>query len=113
MPKTIETTTARLDSESEMAAFLAPIPNGDQLANVLERGTPVSTRAYEDEARIARFVESDGNVVMCFAVADITIDQAEMIEAGWEGICSLDESLFRAAVQQALDAPFHGKPQAS
>ena len=89
-----------------MATFLSPIPNGDQLAKVLESREPVSTRAYEDEEAIARFVESDGNAVMCFAVANLTIDQAEMIETEWEPICTLDESLFRAAVARALDGFF-------
>lgn len=107
MGRTIITTTARLGSKTEMAAFLSPIPNGDRLAELLEAGNPVSTRAYEDEARIARFVESDGNQVMCFAVVDVTIDQAEMIEAEWEGMCTLDEALFRKAVQLALEDPFH------
>ena len=73
MDRIIVTTTARLDDETEMAEFLSRIPDGDQLAKVLERREPVSTRAYEDNARIARFVESDGNVVMCFSVSDLTM----------------------------------------
>lgn len=102
MATAIVTTTAHLDDDAEMAEFLAPIPNGEQLAEVLQRKKPESTRAYEDETRTARFVESDGNIVMCFTVTDITIDQAEMIEAEWEGICALDESVFQKAVEHAL-----------
>jgi hypothetical protein len=97
MDRKIITTRARLGDEAEMAKFLSPIPNGEN---------PVSTRAYQDETRTARFVESDGDVVMCFAIDDLTIDQAEMIEIEWEGICALDESLFQKAVQQALDGSF-------
>jgi hypothetical protein len=96
---------AYLGDEAEFQKFLSPIPNGDQLAKVLEERKPVSTRAYEDEARTARFVESDGISVMCFTVTDITIDQAEMIEAEWEGICALDEAAFQKAVEQALREP--------
>jgi hypothetical protein len=105
MDSKIVTAAARLDDETEMAKFLSPIPNGDQLAKVLERGKPVSTRAYEDEAQTARFVESDGNSVMCFTVTAITIDQAEMIEAAWEGICALDEAAFQMTVERALQEP--------
>jgi hypothetical protein len=105
MDNKIVTTTARLDVEAEMAIFLSPIPNGDQLARVLEGRKPVSTRAYEDETQTARFVESDGNSVMCFTVTAVTIDQAEMIEAEWEVICALDESAFQKAVEQALHEP--------
>jgi hypothetical protein len=102
MATAIVTTTARLDDDAEMAKFLSPIPNGEQLANVLYERKPVSTRAYEDETRTARFVESDGNVVMCFTVSDITIDQAEMIEAAWEVICVLDEAAFQNTVERVL-----------
>ncbi len=102
----IITTTAHLDDDAEMAKFLLPIPNGEQLAKVLEDRKPVSTRAYEDETQTARFVESDGKVVMCFLVTDITIDQAEMITAEWEGICALNERAFQKAVERALHESF-------
>jgi hypothetical protein len=102
MERGIITTTAHLNDRAELARFLAPIPNGEQLAKVLEAGTPVSTRAYEDETQVARFVESDGQLVMCFQVPDITIDQAEMITVEWEGVCGLDEAAFKAAVERAF-----------
>jgi hypothetical protein len=75
MSRRISTTSARLDDGSAMAQFLSPIPDSDPLATLLSKGEPLSTRAYDDEAQIARFVESDGNVVMCYTVTDITIDQ--------------------------------------
>src|ERR1700690_47706 len=102
MAMRILTTSARLDDAAGMARFLAPIPNADRLAEVLADRKPISTRAYEDEAQIARFVECDGGNVMCFTVTGITIDQAEMIEAAWEGVCALDEDAFRATVEKAL-----------
>jgi hypothetical protein len=102
MDMKILTTTARLDDQVEMREFLASIPNGEQLAKVLEAGNPVSTRAYEDETLTARFVESDGQIVMCFRVSPITIDQAEMIELKWEGTVALSEAAFEKAVELAL-----------
>jgi hypothetical protein len=102
MSSAIVTTKARLDDAAEMAKFLLPIPNAGELAKVLEGRNPVSTRAYEDETMTARFVESDGNVVMCFSVIDITIDQAEMIEAEWEAICALDEAAFKKTAERVL-----------
>jgi hypothetical protein len=86
-----------------MAKFLSPIPNGEQLAEVLKDRKPVSTRAYQDETWTARFVESDGKIVVCFTVSDITIDQAEMIEAAWEDICALDETAFQKTVERVLN----------
>jgi len=103
MDMKILTTTARLDDQVEMREFLASIPNGEQLAKVLEAGNPVSTRAYEDETLTARFVESDGQIVMCFRVSPITIDQAEMIELKWEGTVELSEAAFEKEVELALE----------
>jgi hypothetical protein len=102
MDAEIETMTARLDNNAEMTRFLASVPDSAELAKVLDRGKPVSTRAYEDETWTARFVESDGKSVMCFKIAPITIDQAEMIEMQWERNIALSETAFRKAVEQAL-----------
>jgi hypothetical protein len=98
----ISTTSARLDDGSAMAQFLSPIRDADQLAKLLAKGEPLSTRAYDDETQTARFVESDGSSVMCFAVTGITIDQAEMIEIEFEGIVAIDETKFHEAVARAL-----------
>jgi hypothetical protein len=94
--------TARLDDAAAMVKFLSGIPNGEDLGKVLENREAVSSRAYDDETWTARFVDSDGQVVRCFAVADITIDQAEMIAAACIDIPALDEAGFREVVAQAL-----------
>lgn len=105
---TVIVTTARLDVDADMAKFLSPIPNGGELAKVLEIGQPVSTRAYDDATQTARFVESDGGTVMCFMVTDITIDQAEMITAEWERMSASHETAFQKAVERALHESFDG-----
>ncbi len=85
-----------------MARFLAPIPNGERLAEVLEDRNPLASRAYDDETWTARFVASDAIEVKCFTVSDITIDQAEMIAAACPDIGGLELNEFRRAVEQAL-----------
>jgi hypothetical protein len=102
MDDKVSTASARLDDNAAMAAFLSPIPNGEELAKVLAGRHAVSTRAYDDEAQTARFVESDGNIAMCFTVVDITIDQAEMIETEWESIGMWGDEAFRSAVAKVL-----------
>jgi hypothetical protein len=94
--------TARLDDEDAMAKFLAPIPNGERLAKVLEDGHPLTSRAYDDDTWTARFVASDATEVTCFTVSDITIDQAEMIAAACPDVGGLTLDEFRRAVEQAL-----------
>lgn len=101
----LSTTTVRLDDAAAMAKFLAPIENGDRLAAVLEERTPISTRAYQDEAWTAWFVESDGETVLCLTVTGITIDQAELIALECEKIQGLNERAYRDAVGRALHEP--------
>jgi hypothetical protein len=102
MDAEIETLTARLDDVAEMTRFLASVPDSTELAKVLDDRKPVSTRAYEDETWTARFVESDGRTVMCFKIAPVTIDQAEMIEMQWERNVAMSETAFKRAVERAL-----------
>jgi hypothetical protein len=93
---------AQLADPAAMREFLASIPEGDQLAKVLENTSGVSSRAYEDETWIARFVASDGHTVRCFAVSDITIDQAEMIAAVGMDLMACDTAEFSDMVALAL-----------
>lgn len=85
-----------------MGKFLADIPNRDDLVKVLQERKPVASRAYDDDTWTARFVASDGQMVKCFAVSDITIDQAEMIAAACLDISVWDEEEFRQAVAESL-----------
>jgi hypothetical protein len=102
MSPKISFATARLDDAAAMAEFLSGIPNGEVLGKVLQDKHAVSSRAYDDDTWTARFVSSDGHVVKCFAVTDITIDQAEMIAAACIDIPALDEAQFRDLVAQSL-----------
>jgi hypothetical protein len=97
-------TTALLDDAVGMTQFLSPIPNSDQLAKVLDDRKSVSSRAYDDENWTARFVASDGVLVKCFTVSDITIDQAEIIAAVGIDLNACQEAEFRDIVQEVLAA---------
>jgi hypothetical protein len=102
MTTQIIVTMAPLDDAAAMKAFLAAMPNGEDLGKVLRERAAVSSRAYDDETWTARFVASDGRVVKCFTVSKITIDQAEMIAAACLDTFAWDEASFREAVAQAL-----------
>jgi hypothetical protein len=99
---TMLVSVARIDEPLAMAAFLASIPDSAELAELLRSVGPLNTRAYDDENQTARFVISDGNIVTCFTVADITIDQAEMITIECEKSDAWSEAAFRDAAVRAL-----------
>jgi hypothetical protein len=98
----MQVSTARLDEPQAMAGFLAPIPDNTELARLLDGKEPLNTRAYDDDTQTARFVISDGTIVTCFTVIDITIDQAEMITIECEKSDAWSESAFREAAVRAL-----------
>lgn len=99
----ISATNARLEDAAQMARFLAPIPNADSLKALLLERKIVSTRTYDDEEMIARFVRSDGTIVACYTVKDVTIDEGEMIAAQCELLDLWDAESFSRAVHVALD----------
>jgi hypothetical protein len=110
MSTAISCASAQLDVASEMEPFLSGIPNSDVLAQLLNRRGAVISRAYDDDTGTARFVSSNGHVVKCFAVTDITIDQAEMIAAGCDDVAALDETQFREVVARSLGPTFDPAP---
>jgi hypothetical protein len=100
----LHTLTLRLSDSQALADFLADIPYHDGLAELLATRTPQNTRGYDDDNQIARFVISDGNIVTCHTVHDITIDQAEMITLACEELDEWDEASFQQAVSRVLGA---------
>lgn len=102
MSTKISCATGRLDDAAAMMRFLSGIPNSEALATVLQNREAVASRAYDDETWTARFVASDGQAVKCFAVTDITIDQAEMIAAACTDVLAMDEMEFRRTVVLSL-----------
>ncbi len=102
MSAKISMTTAQIGDIQAMATFLSGIPNGDRLAALLKEGSGVASRAYDDGTWTARFVASDGRTVKCFAITEITIDQAEMIAALITDLPISDEAQFSDLVEQAL-----------
>ncbi len=110
MSSRISVASAKLDDAVEMAAFLLPIPNGAGLRKILEPRQAVTSRAYDDDTGTARFVVSDGDVVKCFSITDITIDQAEMIAAACFANPVWNEAGFREDVEQALGPTFDPSP---
>ena len=94
---------ARFDDPAEMAVFLASIPDADGLAALLMERRVVSTRTFDDDQMIARFVRSNGSLVACYTVEAVTIDEAEMIAAQCELLGDWNVENFSNAVHVALD----------
>ncbi len=94
---------AKFDDAAQMAIFLASIPDADGLAGLLMQRRVVSTRTFDDDAMVARFVRSNGDTVACYTVDAVTIDEAEMIAAQCELLDDWSVESFSNAVHVALD----------
>ena len=94
--------TVHLADRPALAQFLSTVPNSEGLAQLLLTETPQNTRAFDDDAQLARFVISDGAVVTCFTVENITIDQAELITLACEEADTWDEASFRQSVARVV-----------
>jgi hypothetical protein len=104
MNRKIVESHAKIDDAAQMGFFLAPIPNADSLEALLLERKAVSTRTYDDDAMIARFVRSNGTTVACYTVEDVTIDEGEMIAAQCELLDDWNMENFSRAVHAALDS---------
>jgi hypothetical protein len=102
-PRTITEAHATFADAAQMAVFLASIPDADDLAALLIERKVVSTRTFDDDAMVARFVRSDGATVVCYRVDAVTIDEAEMIAAQCELLDDWNLDSFSRAVHVALD----------
>jgi hypothetical protein len=94
---------AKFADAAQMAIFLASIPDADGLAALLMERRVVSTRTFDDDLLIARFVRSNGTTVACYTVEAVTIDEAEMIAAQCELLDDWNVENFSNAVHLALD----------
>ena len=103
MDRKIIASHAKIDDAAQMARFLESIPNARSLEALLIERKALSTREYEDDAMVARFVRSDGTTVDCYTVEDVTIDEGEMIAAQYELLDVWNLANFSHAVHIALD----------
>jgi hypothetical protein len=104
MDRKITESQAKFADAAQMAVFLAAIPDAEDLAALLMERKAVSTRTFDDDAMIARFVRSNGATVACYTVQDVTIDEAEMIAAQCELLDEWNLESFSGAVHLALDS---------
>src|ERR1700729_2396524 len=89
---------AKFEDAAQMAIFLESIPDADGLAALSMERRVVSTRTFDDDAMIARFVRSNGTAVPCYTVEALTIDEAELIAAQCELLDDWNIESFSRAV---------------
>ena len=93
---------ARLDDAAAVESILLPIQEYSNLAKMLSERQSGFSYAYEEEARIGRFLASNGITVMSFSITGVTLQEAASIAHECESIAVWDMYEIRKAADRAL-----------
>ena len=96
--------SARLDDVTALNALLAPMRNGEMLKKKLRPGYRGHKYFYDQHTHTARYLLTNGDVVACYCVAEVSLGEAKAIAARCEGISEWCMTAFQAAVERALGA---------
>jgi hypothetical protein len=97
---------ARLDDVTALNALLAPMRDGATLKSRLRPGYRGHKYFYDRHSRTARYLLTNGAVVSCYSVTEVSLGEAKAIAARCEGISEWCMTAFRAAVERALGVEF-------
>ena len=96
---------ARLDDPVAVESLLLPIQEYGNLAKMLNERQSGFSYAYEEEARIGRFIASNGITVMSFSITGVSREEAASIAQECEHIAVWDMYEIRKAADRALGVP--------
>jgi hypothetical protein len=97
---------ARLDDVTALNALLAPIRDGATLKRKLRPGYRGHKYFYDRHSHTAHYLLTNGDVVSCYSVTELSLGEAKAIAARCEGISEWCMTAFRAAVERALGVEF-------
>jgi hypothetical protein len=97
-------TKVRLEDTSAIKSLLLPIQDNGDLAKLFSARQSGFSHAYEEGARMGRFVASNGATAMSFRIAGITRQEAASIAGECERIAVWNMYEIRKAADRALRA---------
>ena len=97
---------ARLDDAAALNALLTPIRDGVRLRKKLRPGFRGHKYFYDRHTHTARCLLTNGAVVSCFSITEVSLEEAKAIAARCEGISEWSMTAFQAAVERALGTEF-------
>jgi hypothetical protein len=95
---------ARLNDAAAVNQLLAPMRNRATLKRKLRPGFCGHKYTYDLNARIARFLLTNGEIVACYSVTGVSLEEAKTIAIACEHLGEWSMRTFQAAVVSALGA---------
>jgi hypothetical protein len=99
---------ARLNDAAAVNQLLAPMRNRATLKRKLRPGFCGHKYTYDLNTRIARFLLTNGEIVACYSVTGVSLEEAKSIAIACEHLGVWSMRTFQAAVVGALAA--EGRP---
>jgi hypothetical protein len=94
---------ARLNDAAAVNELLAPMRDREALKRKLRPGFRGHKYAYDLHTRTARYLLTNGEVVACYSVTDVSLEQATMIAAACDDLIEWSMRTFQATVARALE----------
>jgi hypothetical protein len=93
---------ARIDDAAAINELLVPMRNRAALKRKLRTGFRGHKYAYDRWARTARYLLTDGEVVACYSVTDVSLEEAATIAIACDEISNWSMRSFRGTVKRVL-----------
>ena len=95
---------ARLNDAAAMSEILAPMRNKASLKRKLRPGFCGHKYTYDLNTRIARYLLTNGEIVACYSVTGVSLEEAKAIAVACEYLGEWSIRTFQATVVHALGA---------
>jgi hypothetical protein len=95
---------ARLNDAAAVNQLLAPMRNSATLKRKLRPGFCGHKYTYDLNTRVARYLLTNGEIVACYSVTEVSLEEAKTIAIACEHLGEWSMRTFQAAVVRALGA---------
>jgi hypothetical protein len=95
---------AHLGDAAALDELLAPMRDGAALKRKLRVGFCGHKYSYDVQTRIARCLLTNGEIVACYSVTEVSLEEAKLIAAACEDLSEWSMRTFQEAVARALGA---------
>jgi len=100
----ISAALARLSDAAALNELLAPLRDSAAIKRKLRLGFCGHKYTYDVQTRIARCLLTNGEIVACYSVTEVSLEEAKMIALVCEDLSEWSMRTFEVAVARALGA---------
>ena len=100
----ISSALAHVRDAAALSELLAPLRDSAALKRKLRLGFCGHKYTYDADKRVARCLLTNGEIVACYSVTEVSLEEAKMIAVVCEDLSEWSMRTFQAAVARALES---------